>query len=265
MTLGITIADFRYMRRGVQLGALSGADVSLLMPITQQSKQKNKALLLLHGFSSSPAVYRYLVPQLQGYDAIFCPALPGHAESVAAFATAKASDWLFAVQQHYERLSQEYLIVDVLGLSLGGLLACELSKRYTLHHLYLLAPALKLRQPIAPLLRLAKILHTLGFTYLQNKAGNIMHPQRAEIAYRQLPIATIIEILQLVDGFCWQPPSCPVDLFLGHYDEVVNSNAIEALFASLPNANIHWLMNSAHVLPLDNDLAAIVDCINLHV
>ncbi|MGL6036951.1 MAG: alpha/beta hydrolase, partial [Legionella sp.] len=51
---------------------------------------------------------------------------------------------------------------------------------------------------------------------------------------------------------------------LGAHDQVVNSKKVEQLFSSLPNATIHWLSNSAHVLPLDNDLAQIIQCINAH-
>jgi len=254
--------DFRYMRRGKQLSELKKEDFPLLEPINQRGKKTEHALLLLHGFSSSPAVFRYLIPQLKHYDALVCPVLPGHAESIVAFSSAKVSDWLSQATQTCEALLNEYTKVDVLGLSLGGLLACELSQRFTLHHLYLLAPAVKLNMNVRFLLMLAMGLKRLGFKELRSAAGNLKTNDDAELAYRRLPLTTIIEMFTFVQEHQWKPPGCPTDLFLGAYDEVVSSPQVEQLFLSLPNASIHWLKNSAHVLPLDNDLNEIIHCMN---
>jgi carboxylesterase len=257
----MNLNDFRYMHQGKQIADLAPKEGELLTSLNQRGAPKKRALLMLHGFASSPAAYRYLIPKLKGYDALVCPILPGHGQSIQAFSQIKGSDWLAEARRIAAELSAEYQQLDVLGLSLGGLLACELSKEFQLNHLYLLAPALKLS--MGPhMLKLAKLLHYLGFSHLRNAAGNIMNLEHAEISYRKLPITTIIEMLQLVHNYQWQAPSCPTDLFLGSEDPVVNSKAVEQLFASVKTANIHWLKHSAHVLPLDNDLKEIVQCIN---
>lgn len=254
--------DFRYMLRGKQLSCLKQEDYLFLNPVNQRGEATDRALLVLHGFSSSPAVYRDLIPQIKYYDAIVCPVLPGHGESIEALSKSKSSEWLACATEYCEELVKTYKEVDVLGLSLGGLLACELAKQFKLHHLYLLAPALKLDLNIDRSLKLAKALQFLGFRHLRNVAGNLMTHDKAEIAYRKLPITAIIEMLNYAKDYQWIAPACPTDLFLGAFDRVVSSKNIEALFAPLPHVNIHWLNNSAHVLPLDNDMQAIVDCIN---
>jgi carboxylesterase len=250
------------MRRGKHISDLTKEESRLLEPINQRDEGVERALLVLHGFSSSPAVYRYVIPKLKNYNAIVCPVLPGHGESIEQFSHSKASDWLVKAKEASAELFKEYKKVDVLGLSLGGLLACELSKCSDFNRLFLLAPALKLNMRINFLLKLGAVLSYLGFLYVRNKAGNILSNDSAEIAYKKLPIATIIEMLTLVEHHQWVAPTCPVDLFLGAYDEVVASKQVEELFVNLPNVSIHWLNNSAHVLPLDNDLNMIVDCIN---
>lgn len=254
--------DFRYMRRGKQLSGLTQKEMSLLNPVDKRGTGSERALLLLHGFSSSPAVYRCLIPQIKHYDAIVCPALQGHAESIEAFSRSTAKDWCFTANKTCEILVNEYDKVDVLGLSLGGLLACELSQRFSLNHLFLLAPALKLKMNVAFMLKLARTLRCLGFYQLRNNAGNLITNKQAEIAYRKLPLTSIIEMLTLSQRYQWVAPTCPIDLFLGAYDEVVASEEVEQLFTSLPNATIHWLKNSAHILPLDNDFEEIIQCIN---
>lgn len=257
--------DFRYMLGGKQLASLSDDELQLLKPITlKEQNNHNKVLLVLHGFSSTPAVYRYLLPQINHYDAIVCPVLPGHGDSIARFSDVKAADWISSCSSLCEQLMAQYNQVDVLGLSLGGLLASELARIYPLHHLFLLAPALKLQMNTEFSLKLSRFLHGLGFRYLRSAAGNLVNSDHAEIAYRQLPLSTIIEMLTLAQHYHWQPPSCPTDIFLGAHDQVVNSKKVEHLFKPLAHATIHWLDNSAHVLPLDNDVAEIIECINNH-
>ena len=256
----MNIDDFRYMWRGKQLQSPDDQQSKLLNTIHIRGKGNKRALLLLHGFSSSPAVFRLLLPALDQYDAIICPTLPGHGESIAAFTTASSKDWLAAAEHACEKLMKEYQQVDVMGLSLGGLLACHLSQRFALHHLYLLAPALKLQLNVPLALTLARALKRLGFKYLRNRAGNLYSEAYSELAYRQLPIATIIEILTLVNEYTFVPPTCPTDLFLGYFDKVVNSALVEKEFNNLPNCKVHWLSKSAHILPLDGDVAEIIAC-----
>jgi carboxylesterase len=251
----MNIDAFRCMRRGIQLSALTKQDFSLMAPIEKTGDKAERALYLIHGFSSTPAVFRLLEPLLtKNYDAVFCPILAGHGETINAFAKAKSGDWIAQVEQTYESLAKRFKHVEVMGLSLGGLLAGHLSKRYQLAHLYLLAPAFDLFVSTTNSLRLAKILYWLGFRKMRAAAGNLYTTNNYEIAYRQLPLTTIIEVLTLIHEFQFTPPTCPTDLFLGCYDEVVSSKRVADRFAGLTNINIHWLPNSAHVLPLDGDL-----------
>ncbi|ARB92562.1 alpha/beta hydrolase [Legionella longbeachae] len=254
--------DFRCMSRGKQLLTLKEEDFSLLHPINQQGTKKDRALLLFHGFTSSPAVYRYLIPQLKNYDAVVCPALPGHADSIAAFAKAKRNDWVSHANQECDTLFKEYQKVDVLGVSLGALLACKLSRNYSFNHMFLLAPALKLQMNINRNIKLIMLLKSLGFCELRGMAGNLVSDKHTEISYRRIPLSALLELFALIQEHQWVPPNCPTDLFLGTHDRVVASKEVENMFAHLPKANIHWLANSAHVLPLDNDLDQIVQCVN---
>jgi carboxylesterase len=254
--------DFYYMRRGKQISVLTQKDAHLLQPIDKRGSDTKRALLLLHGFSSSPAVFRYLIPQISAYDALICPVLPGHGDSVAAFSSCTAQDWLLAVHRICEGLLNEFEQVDVLGFSLGGLIACELSQHFPLNHLFLLAPALKLKINLKLMLKLAHTLNYLGVYQIRNAAGNLLSNDSAEIAYRALPITTIIEVLQLIQNHQWTAPKCSIDLFLGMQDGVVSSTKVVQLFHSHPNTRIHWLRNSAHVLPLDNDHQEIAQRMN---
>lgn len=256
------IQDFRFMWQGNVMEPLLDNQADLLAPIDIRRKGRDRALLLLHGFASSPAVFRALMPALSKYDAVVCPTLPGHGENIDAFGKAQASDWLSAAESACRALTEEYEAVDVMGLSLGGLLACHLSQSFNLNRLYLLAPALDLHTNVPMYLFFARALHHIGFNTLRNRAGDIRHNCYHELTYRQLPIKAIIEILTVIDDFNFVPPTCPTELFLGRYDSVVDSLAVAARFANLPNVTTHWLENSAHILPLDGDIEVIAARVN---
>jgi carboxylesterase len=257
----MNLDDFRCMRRGVQLSVVNDMDAKLLAPVNQRNGKKHNALLLLHGFSSTPAVFRHLLDGLTGYDAVIIPALPGHAENLDAFAEMKAADLLSFVEKICADLIQEFEQVDLMGLSLGGVLAYHLSTRFTLNHLYLLAPAFDLHLAIPKAIRLAQLCRKLGFSKIRSVAGNLYTSHSCEIAYRLLPLTSIIELLNLIKTLEFTPPSCPTDLFLGSHDEVVASQHVAARFANSSNTSVHWLENSAHVIPLDGDIEALIDCI----
>ncbi len=211
--------------------------------------------------SSKPANYRYLLPCLNQYDAIYAPLIPGHGTSVADFDQSNRSQWLAYVSDLCADLIKKYDKVDVMGLSLGGILACHLADKYPLNHLYLLAPALNTRLPLQATIRFARFMRALGFNRFKNAAGNLFSKDNYEISYRRLALNPIIETLTLIKEYNLNPPSCPCDLFLGKYDAVVDTTKIAARFEGLANIQIHYLPESAHVLPLDGNLQVIADCV----
>lgn len=258
----VIIHDFNFMWRGKIKNSLHEERSPWLKPVDKRKTNHTRAILLLHGFSSSPAVYREIVPKLTGYDAIVCPVLPGHGSNIEDFAAVKSKDWVMAVEQTCASLVDEYQMVDVMGLSLGGVLACHLSCKFSLNHLYLLAPALALRLNLHLILPCVRLLHRLGLSSVRNHAGNLCSDTHQELAYRRLPLSTIIEVLTFINEFKLQTPHCPVDVFLGRFDEVVHSPRVEQALKNWPNTHVHWLEKSAHVLPLDHDVSSILHACN---
>lgn len=258
--IGMNLDDLRYARRGESLALVEEKDIPLISTIDIRSKKKEKALLLLHGFTSTPAVFRTLIPALSFYDAIYAPVLPGHASSLADFAQTKSGAWLQKAEESALNLLGEYKKLDVMGLSLGGLLAVYLSEKFPLNHLYLLAPALELELSVKRYLSLLYCLNKLGFSEIRGFAGNLYTNTETEIAYRQLPIKSVIELFEMIDNVQgnFPPIKCPTDIFFGCHDHVVASLNIAERLEKEANITIHWLLNSAHVIPLDGDNEVII-------
>ncbi len=258
----INAHDFCYMWRGKVQGWLQKEDIYRIKPFHMTRTGNDKALLMLHGFSSTPAQFRLFIPALTEYDALVGPALPGHATNLADFATVNADDWLSAVELNCHELMQQYRSVDIIGLSLGGLLACHLASKFPVHRLYLLAPALKLAANLRRILPFAPWLSRLGLHQIRNRSGSLRTSSHNELGFSKLPLHSIIEVHSLIEKFSFTPPSCPIDVFLGRYDTIIDGKAIAAQFAPLPDTRVHWLNNSSHLLTLDNDVDEIITCLN---
>ena len=253
---------FRCMRQGKNIAQLQPHDLQSMQEIKIEDGKKTRALILLHGFSSTPAVFRYFIPKIAGYNAIYAPVLPGHGQSIDAFAKVTAKQWISTVKDYIKEQVSGYQSVDVVGLSLGGVLAYEAVKSIPIRRLFLLAPAFDLRVSLPYSLMLAKAFQYMRFTSLRSAAGNICADNTYEIAYKQTPLPVLIEILTLIKTFEFTAPNCPVELFLGKHDNVIDNDTVAALFASNAQTTLHCLENSAHVLPLDADRDAIIARIN---
>ena len=257
------LSDFAFFYQGKIVKLLSPQEAHYLSAIEQiVTPRQDHALLLLHGFGSSPGVYREMLPLITGYDRIVCPILPGHAQSIQAFSQCTAQQWRDTAHDTCAKLMASYAKVSVVGLSLGGSLALELSQTFRLHHLYLLAPALKLYYPASLACLAARGLRSVGWKTLANHGGDIFSDQFQELAYQHLPISAIIEVLSLIHSQTTLQPDCPTDLFLGRHDKVIDVQTVAQHYANTA-VQIHWLEHSAHVLPLDTDRGVLLQAINL--
>lgn len=106
--------------------------------------------LCVHGFTSSPALYRKLAPKLaeNGFDVVV-PALPGHATCAEDLAKVRHfREWFSACNAIFQLLLGEYERVHIIGLSLGGTTATWFGENYPdepkLKSLVLLAPGWEL-------------------------------------------------------------------------------------------------------------------------
>lgn len=259
----MSVEDFVFIHKGKIVKPLSQEEAHYLSPIDQVvTAQHDHALLLLHGFASTPAVYRAILPKITGYDRIVCPALPGHASSIEEFAESTAHDWQQAAQINCAKLVDAYEKVSIVGLSLGGSLALELSQTFKIQHLYLLAPALKLHYPLGLARLAAQILSAIGLKTWPNYGGDIFANDYQELTYNRLSLHAILEIYAYIQSQFPIQPNCPTDLFLGQYDKVVDVQHVAQYYETQSNVKIHWLENSAHILPLDRDREELVRCIN---
>lgn len=91
----------------------------------------SKAILLVHGFPSTPHIYDYSSKRFlaAGYD-VYAPLLPGFGTDAQAFGNTTFTQWFGYLANYYERLRSEYPTLHVLGISMGGMMTLKLGETY---------------------------------------------------------------------------------------------------------------------------------------
>jgi carboxylesterase len=100
--------------------------------ITLTRADNTSAILLVHGFPSTPAMYEWTAQALfeAGLD-VYAPLLPGFGTDPSYFVTTTFTQWFDSLCSTYERLRGEYETLYVLGTSMGGFMTLKLGERYT--------------------------------------------------------------------------------------------------------------------------------------
>lgn len=98
-----------------------------------------RCLLCIHGLLSSNRDFSFLTENLsQYYDYILNIDMPGHGDNSLSFNTKTIKEFYI---RKYDELSTKYDSIDLLGYSLGGVIASYLQSVRKIDRLILLAPA----------------------------------------------------------------------------------------------------------------------------
>jgi carboxylesterase len=108
-------------------------------------------ILLIHGFTGSPAELRPLGHYLHGRRlTVAAPLLPGHGVTPAALNQQRRQDWIACMEQALTDLQRQCKRVFVVGLSLSALLTLMLAGRqHNLAGIIAYSPAIAVNDPRA--------------------------------------------------------------------------------------------------------------------
>lgn len=190
-----------------------------------------------------------------GY-AIELPRLPGHGTAVGDLVPMRWADWCAAAEVSYAYLAARCERVVVVGLSMGGALACRLAERHAeIAGLVLVNPIVT---PVADDLRTAAAdLLSGGMELAPGLGDDIARPDTTELAYGDMPLAPLLSLFTGLETEV-RPDlgriACPVLLFSSREDHVVdpaNGDLVEASVGG-PVERVR-LERSYHVATLDWD------------
>ena len=237
-------------------------------PGQAESARGSLGLGLIHGFTGNPASLRPLAEGLnaQGFS-VELPRLPGHGTDPKDLQRTRYADWRAEVERTVQRLAQSSKRVALIGFSMGGTLALDVTSagKHDFLGLVCINPLVVDRQ--GPLVKLAPMLEKVMPMAPAALAGmrkdDIAKPGASEHAYDWVPTASGNSLLRELPRVREQARglSCPLLVAHSRQDHSVPPENSAALLALVPTAQELWLERSFHVAPLDYDAELLVTSI----
>lgn len=239
----------------------SGDAHDLHAAISISSRSASTAVLFIHGFTGSPAVFADIAREVASRAdvSVSVPKLAGHGSTWQEMSWTRWQDWLADAESALLECADEHDSVIVVGLSMGGALALTVAADHPdlVDRLVLINPALYVDSPLAPLTPFLR--HVI--TSVPGIGGDIALPGAAEHAYTQTPVAAVASLhreFKYTRRRLWQV-SAPTTLCLSTTDHVVRPRSARLLRnALLTSLRVVMLRRSYHVATVDYDADVIV-------
>ena len=235
------------------------------------------ALLMVHGFADSPALYRKYAPAFaeKGYH---CQAirLPGWAVHMDEMKTVDLGDWENKIIEEVVALRKRHDQVWIVSHSLGAALTLNLSidEKIPVDGVVLITPMVKVADTRSPVLSSAQWFEVskriLNFsTKLESIFKVDMRDQSmADQLYRDTFVPrniyqALFDLMAELKGRAGEM-NVPTLMILAKEDLIIDTPAAERFFKRIASEYRKLVMveDSGHVIPLDNDWEATVDLID---
>jgi carboxylesterase len=219
----------------------------------------NIGILVSHGFTGTTQSMRPLGEAYAKAGYTVCgPRLKGHGTHYEDMEQTTYEDWIRSVESGYEWLKERCDTIFVTGLSMGGTLTLYMAETY---------PEIKGIVPInaaidIPTMASATNLEDLP-RYLDAIGSDIKNPDVKELAYEKTPVASIRQIVMLMEKVRadLHKITCPALIFVSEEDHVVPPSNSQHIYEKISSSEkeLVSLKNSYHVATLDYDQQKIVD------
>jgi len=199
------------------------------------------ACLLLHGFAGGPHELKPLSQALEsaGFRTRL-PVLPGHGGPLRQLAEATYEDWLRAAEQHAQEMLETCETFDVVGFSMGGLLAAYVANRFPVRRVVLLNAAVIYFSPGRFLRYAVDALKRRDFSHWKKS--------------RETPLGASLQFVQLARSLRpeFSRITAPVLIVQGKLDPIVHPASAKWISRRVRGpGRIAWFARSRHMILQD--------------
>lgn len=209
-------------------------------------------ILLIHGFTGTPAEMRLLGERLHaaGYTVLGIR-LAGHGTSPHDMIQTNWRHWYASALDGLTFLRGLCTSIQVVGLSMGGLLALKLAAEYPVDSVAALSTPVFLANKRIKFLPLYK----LFWRFVPKKSRDYDIDPQYFIGYDTTPLSCLSSLLELIRIVCDDARRipCPVLLVQSKRERTVKPASAPYLLERIgsPQKEIFWLEKSGHVVTID--------------
>ncbi|GAA4864564.1 carboxylesterase [Paenibacillus vulneris] len=224
-------------------------------------------IMMIHGFTSSPAEFRRLGYYLHdiGYtvDGIL---LPGHGTSPEDMMTTGWKDWSGHVVQHYDAIkNRNGKQVIVIGHSMGGLLAMKLAMERRLEGVISLSAPIFLKSRKTIMAVLLKYV----MNYMEAKPAAADYIIEEACTYTKMPVPCIVDLRKLMKLVKSRLEKVHVPIFIaqGERDGVVRPKSAAYIYQHVSSQmkQLTYYPDSSHAVLLDKEREKVYEDIHRFV
>lgn len=211
-----------------------------------------RGVLLVHGFTGAPAEMRLLGEQLahQGYTVLGIR-LPGHGTTIKDMETTVWRHWYGAVVDGWYLLSGLCREINVVGLSMGGLLSLKLAANFPLASVVSLSAPIFLVQRQLEFLPIYRLLRR----FVPKKQREYDVEPKYFVGYDQTPLSSLSSLLELIQSMETDLPhiTCPSLVLQSRREHTVRPESASFIFERIAarRKELFWLEKSGHVVTVD--------------
>ena len=213
-----------------------------------------KGVLLIHGFTGSPAEMRPLANYLneRGYT-VMVPLLPGHGTTVKDLSKRVWPEWLNKTQASFHELEKLCSQIYVAGISMGGLLSLILASRESVKKLAVMSTPIILNDKRIPFVDFVSLFRK----YVKKARRTYDIEDIYNVSYAKYPLKALKSLLQLISEVKRNFPeiTVPTLIIQSKVEKTVNPESARFIFANVKSENkeIVWLEKSGHMVILDSE------------
>lgn len=209
-------------------------------------------ILLIHGFTGTPAELRLLGEHLhaQGYT-VLAVRLPGHGTTPEDMAHTNWRHWYGGAVDGLMFLRGMCKNIQIVGLSMGGLLTLKLAAEYSVDGVAALSTPVYLANQRIKLLPI----YRLFCRFVPKKRRDYDIDPQYFIGYDTTPLSCLSSLLDLIRIVCQDVAAvqCPVLLIQSKRERTVKPSSATYLSEHIGSAKkeVFWLEKSGHVVTID--------------
>lgn len=232
---------------GVIVKIIEGAEEFLLEGIN------NKGVLLIHGYTGTPAEMRLLGDHLnaKGYT-VLGVRLPGHGTTPKELNETQWQDWYAEAEAGFKRLAACCEEIMVAGLSMGGLLAIKIAAELPVKKAAFLSAPMFVYDKRAPY---ASFL-SFFIPVLKKRKRNYFVAEKYNLAYDIMPTKPLGSLFKLVD-LCkkkiLKKITVPSIVLQSTIEHTVQPHSAQYIYDNINSKDkkLVWFDKSGHILTLD--------------